>query len=134
MHLVNLSIHVEIFPEKFTYKYLTVLQMVSLLYFTSLFPKFCPYKHTMVHKKSKNSSEKTSQMCYDNSGDVLLQCVWNCVQTDEKEKFLMPLLSNQVGAGNQLMEYISAAVIARAINRTLCLSPFWPGPSVHAGK
>lgn len=50
------------------------------------------------------------------------------------EKFLMPVLSPGVGAGNQLMEYISAAVIARATNRTLCLTPFFTGPGKHSGK
>ncbi|CAK9214065.1 unnamed protein product [Sphagnum troendelagicum] len=49
------------------------------------------------------------------------------------EKFLMPILSYQVGAGNQLMEYMSAAIIARALNRTLCLPDFFPGPTRHTG-
>ncbi len=49
------------------------------------------------------------------------------------EKFLMPILSYQVGAGNQLMEYMSAAIVARALNRTLCLPDFFPGPSRHTG-
>lgn len=31
------------------------------------------------------------------------------------------------------MEYMTAAVIARAINRTLCLPPFFSGPSKHSG-
>jgi hypothetical protein len=31
------------------------------------------------------------------------------------------------------MEYMTAAVIARAINRTLCLPPFFSGPSKHNG-
>lgn len=30
------------------------------------------------------------------------------------------------------MEYMTAAVIARAINRTLCLPPFFSGPSKHS--
>jgi hypothetical protein len=38
-----------------------------------------------------------------------------------------------VGAGNQLMEYMSAAIMARALNRTLCLADFFPGPSRHTG-
>ncbi|KAG0592638.1 hypothetical protein KC19_1G269400 [Ceratodon purpureus] len=50
------------------------------------------------------------------------------------EKFLVPLLSFQVGAGNQFMEYLSAIVMARSLNRTLCLSPFFPGPSRHTGR
>jgi hypothetical protein len=50
------------------------------------------------------------------------------------EKFLMPILSYQVGAGNQLMEYMSAAIIARALNRTLCLADFFSGPNKHTGK
>jgi hypothetical protein len=49
------------------------------------------------------------------------------------EKFLMPILSYQVGAGNQLMEYMSAAIVARALNRTLCLPDFFPGPTRHTG-
>lgn len=55
-------------------------------------------------------------------------------QVHERERFLVPLLSYQVGAGNQFMEFLSAAVIARSLNRTLCLSPFFPGPSRHTGK
>ncbi len=51
----------------------------------------------------------------------------------QAEKFLMPILSYQVGAGNQLMEYMSAAIIARALNRTLCLPDFFPGPTRHTG-
>jgi len=51
----------------------------------------------------------------------------------EMEKFLVPILSYQVGAGNQLMEYMSAAIMARALNRTLCLADFFPGPSRHTG-
>ncbi len=51
----------------------------------------------------------------------------------EVEKFLVPILSYQVGAGNQLMEYMSAAIMARALNRTLCLADFFPGPSRHTG-
>lgn len=54
-------------------------------------------------------------------------------QVDGREKFMAPLLSWQVGAGNQLMEYMSAAVMARALNRTLCLSPFFGGPPRHTG-
>jgi hypothetical protein len=46
----------------------------------------------------------------------------------------MPILSYQVGAGNQLMEYMSAAIIARALNRTLCLADFFSGPNKHSGK
>jgi hypothetical protein len=46
----------------------------------------------------------------------------------------MPILSYQVGAGNQLMEYMSAAIIARALNRTLCLADFFSGPNKHTGK
>lgn len=60
-----------------------------------------------------------------------------CHQVDvsiRKEKFLVPLLSYQVGAGNQFIEYLSAAVIARSLNRTLCLSSFFPGPSRHTGR
>jgi hypothetical protein len=49
------------------------------------------------------------------------------------EKFLMPILSYQVGVGNQLMEYMSAAIVARALNRTLCLPDFFPGPTRHRG-
>lgn len=52
---------------------------------------------------------------------------------DEGEKFIWPLLSDMVGAGNQLMEYISAAVVARSLNRTLCLTPFQDGPAKHRG-
>ena len=52
----------------------------------------------------------------------------------EHERFLSPLLSAGVGAGNQLMEYISAAVIAKATNRTLCLTPFFSGPGKHSGN
>ncbi|CAN5950885.1 unnamed protein product [Sphagnum jensenii] len=51
----------------------------------------------------------------------------------EVEKFLVPILSYQVGAGNQLMEYMSAAIMARALNRTLCLADFFPGPRRHTG-
>jgi hypothetical protein len=47
---------------------------------------------------------------------------------------MAPLLSYQVGAGNQMMEYMSGAVIARALNRTYCLAPFFPGPSRHNGN
>lgn len=47
---------------------------------------------------------------------------------------MAPLLSYQVGAGNQMMEYMSGAVIARALNRTYCLAPFFPGPSRHNGR
>ncbi|XP_073393806.1 uncharacterized protein [Physcomitrium patens] len=50
------------------------------------------------------------------------------------EKFMMPILSFQVGAGNQFMEYVSAAVISHSLNRTLCLSPFFQGPSRHTGR
>ncbi|KAG0619965.1 hypothetical protein M758_4G178600 [Ceratodon purpureus] len=56
------------------------------------------------------------------------------VVVDTREKFMAPLLSFQVGAGNQMMEYMSGAVIARALNRTYCLSPFFPGPSRHNGR
>ncbi|XP_024403021.1 uncharacterized protein [Physcomitrium patens] len=52
---------------------------------------------------------------------------------DENEKFFSPLLTASVGAGNQLMEYMSAAVMARATNRTLCLPPFFSGPAKHSG-
>lgn len=51
----------------------------------------------------------------------------------EDDTFLAPLLSAGVGAGNQLMEYITAAGISRALNRTLCLPPFFFGPSKHKG-
>lgn len=57
-----------------------------------------------------------------------------CDQVDLQEKFMAPLLSFQVGAGNQMIEYISGAVIARALNRTYCVAPFFPGPSRHNGK
>ncbi|CAM6126080.1 unnamed protein product [Calypogeia fissa] len=50
-----------------------------------------------------------------------------------EEKFIIPLLSYQVGTGNQLMEYKSAATIARTLNRTLCLIPFFGGPPRHLG-
>ncbi|KAL2642861.1 hypothetical protein R1flu_010448 [Riccia fluitans] len=49
------------------------------------------------------------------------------------EKFIWPLLSEYVGAGNQVMEFMAAAIVARALNRTLCLSPFRDGPSRHFG-
>lgn len=53
--------------------------------------------------------------------------------SSETEKFLLPVLTHDVGAGNQLMEYISAAVIARATNRILCLIPFFQGPGKYNG-
>lgn len=56
------------------------------------------------------------------------------VHRDEGEKYLWPLLSDFVGTGNQLMEYISAAVVAHSLNRTLCLTPFQDGPAKHRGK
>lgn len=51
-----------------------------------------------------------------------------------QERFIWPLLSDYVGAGNQVMEFMSAAIVAHALNRTLCLSPFRDGPSRHFGK
>lgn len=56
------------------------------------------------------------------------------VLKEEGEKYLWPLLSDFVGTGNQLMEYISAAVVAHSLNRTLCLTPFQDGPAKHRGK
>ncbi|KAG6547247.1 hypothetical protein Mapa_011183 [Marchantia paleacea] len=50
-----------------------------------------------------------------------------------QERFIWPLLSDYVGAGNQVMEFMSAAIVAHALNRTLCLSPFRDGPSRHFG-
>lgn len=47
------------------------------------------------------------------------------------ERFMVPMLSNSVGDNNQLMEYMAAAVVARATNRTLCLVPFFNGPIKH---
>ena len=32
------------------------------------------------------------------------------------------------------MEYLSALVMARSLNRTLCLAPFFPGPLRHTGN
>eukprot|EP01018_Ginkgo_biloba_P014570 Gb_29917 [translate_table: standard] len=55
-------------------------------------------------------------------------------QIAPKEKFLVPVLSNYLGANNQLMEYMSAAVIARATGRTLCLQPLFRGPLKHEGR
>lgn len=50
------------------------------------------------------------------------------------EKFIVPMLSNAVGDNNQLMEYMAAAVVARATHRTLCLTPFFNGPIKHTKK
>eukprot|EP00249_Psilotum_nudum_P004205 c17746_g1_i2 orf=1078-2184(-) len=50
------------------------------------------------------------------------------------EKLLLPLLSDSIGFNNQLMEYMTAAVVGRATNRTLCLTPFNIGPPRHADK
>lgn len=50
---------------------------------------------------------------------------------DGDERFMVPMLSNSVGDNNQLMEYMAAAVIARATDRTLCLTPFFSGPLKH---
>lgn len=59
----------------------------------------------------------------------------NIINTrDVPEKFLVPMLSNVVGDNNQLMEYMTAAVVARATNRTLCLTQFFSGPSRHGGQ
>ncbi|MCO5603004.1 hypothetical protein L7F22_057146 [Adiantum nelumboides] len=52
---------------------------------------------------------------------------------DDNERFLVPMLSNTVGDNNQFMEYMTAAVIARATQRTLCLTPFFNGPIKHTG-
>lgn len=52
---------------------------------------------------------------------------------DDGERYIIPLLSYQVGTGNQLMEYKSAATISRTLNRTLCLIPFFGGPPRHLG-
>ncbi|BBN02907.1 hypothetical protein MPTK1_2g19180 [Marchantia polymorpha subsp. ruderalis] len=51
----------------------------------------------------------------------------------EGKRYIVPLLSSFVGTGNQLMEYKSAAVVARTLNRTLCLIPFFGGPQRHFG-
>lgn len=53
---------------------------------------------------------------------------------DDTERFMVPMLSNSVGDNNQLMEYMTAAVMARATKRTLCLVPFFNGPIKHTGK
>lgn len=45
----------------------------------------------------------------------------------------MPILTHYAGAGNQALEFMSAAVVARSLNRTLCLPPFFTGPSKHFG-
>eukprot|EP01018_Ginkgo_biloba_P014535 Gb_17634 [translate_table: standard] len=55
-------------------------------------------------------------------------------QISPKEKFLVPVLSNYLGSNNQLVEYMSAAVIARATGRTLCLQPLFRGPLKHEGR
>ncbi|CAM6129305.1 unnamed protein product [Calypogeia fissa] len=52
---------------------------------------------------------------------------------EDGEKYIWPLLTDYVGTGNQLMEYISAAVVAHSLNRTLCLTPFQEGPAKHRG-
>ena len=44
-------------------------------------------------------------------------------QEDSERKFLVPFLKGQ-GFNNQVWEYRTAAIIARATNRTLCLEPF----------
>eukprot|EP01018_Ginkgo_biloba_P014531 Gb_25116 [translate_table: standard] len=54
-------------------------------------------------------------------------------QIAPKEKFLVPVLSSYLGTNNQLVEYMSAAVIARATGRTLCLQPLFRGPLKHEG-
>ncbi|KAL3696175.1 hypothetical protein R1sor_010251 [Riccia sorocarpa] len=58
---------------------------------------------------------------------------WSMQATIVDEKFIWPLLSEYVGAGNQVMEFMAAAIVAHALNRTLCLSPFRDGPSRHFG-
>ncbi|KAI5068354.1 hypothetical protein GOP47_0016699 [Adiantum capillus-veneris] len=54
-------------------------------------------------------------------------------EEDNDERFLVPMLSNSVGDNNQFMEYMAAVVMARATNRTLCLTPFFNGPTKHTG-
>ncbi|KAL3696171.1 hypothetical protein R1sor_010247 [Riccia sorocarpa] len=54
-------------------------------------------------------------------------------EESKDERYMFPMLSSFVGTGNQLMEYKSAAVIARILNRTLCLAPFFGGPQRHTG-
>eukprot|EP00850_Spirogloea_muscicola_P002716 SM000010S04354 [mRNA] locus=s10:1095085:1106203:+ [translate_table: standard] len=49
------------------------------------------------------------------------------------QQFLVPILTPHVGSGNQEVEFVSAAVMARVLNRTLCLSPFFSGPNKHFG-
>lgn len=51
-----------------------------------------------------------------------------------KEKFIVPILTGHLGDNNQLMEYMTSAVVAKATNRTLCLTPFFSGPRKHAGQ
>eukprot|EP00250_Pteridium_aquilinum_P033932 c667_g1_i1 orf=58-1737(-) len=53
---------------------------------------------------------------------------------DGDERFMVPMLSNSVGDNNQLMEYMTAAVVARATKRTLCLTPFFNGPTKHTSQ
>lgn len=45
----------------------------------------------------------------------------------------MPILTHYAGSSNQVLEFMSAAVIARILNRTLCLPPFFTGPIKHFG-
>ncbi|XP_057874117.2 uncharacterized protein LOC131080036 isoform X2 [Cryptomeria japonica] len=52
----------------------------------------------------------------------------------KKEQFLIPVVTGYLGINNQLVEYMSAAVIARATGRTLCLSPLFRGPLKHQGR
>eukprot|EP00850_Spirogloea_muscicola_P002721 SM000010S04359 [mRNA] locus=s10:1088262:1091985:- [translate_table: standard] len=48
-----------------------------------------------------------------------------------REQFLVPVVTPFVGSGNQAAEFASAAVVARLLNRTLCLPPFRTGPAKH---
>ncbi|XP_057874115.1 uncharacterized protein LOC131080035 [Cryptomeria japonica] len=52
----------------------------------------------------------------------------------KREQFLVPVLTGHLGINNQLVEYMSAAVIARATGRTLCLPPLFRGPLKHQGR
>ncbi|GLJ15575.1 hypothetical protein SUGI_0255920 [Cryptomeria japonica] len=51
----------------------------------------------------------------------------------KKEQFLVPVVTGYLGINNQLMEYMSAAVIARATGKTLCLPLLFRGPLKHQG-
>lgn len=76
-----------------------------------------------------------AQLCWKKSDDFghgLVQ-VQDAQLQPAEEKYLVPLL-HPGGAGNQLVEYKSAATIARALNRTLCLIPFFEGPNGHLGE